>query len=43
VRVNERLIATESGEVLAAASTTMHKNKMVVQLLGQAKRNRKRK
>ena len=35
VRVNQRIIATESGQVLAATSTTIRKTRMVAQLLGQ--------
>jgi curli biogenesis system outer membrane secretion channel CsgG len=35
VRINERIIATESGEVLAATSTTVKKTRTVAKLLGQ--------
>jgi TolB-like protein len=35
VRVNERIIATETGQVLAATSTTIRKTRMVARLLGQ--------
>jgi len=35
VRVNQRIVATESGQVLAATSTTIRKTRMVAQLLGQ--------
>jgi len=35
VRVNERIIATESGKVLAATSSTFRKTKLVAKLLGQ--------
>ena len=35
VRVNERIIATESGKVLAATSSTFRKTKLIARLLGQ--------
>lgn len=35
VRVNERIIDTQSGQVLAATSTTIRKTRQVAQLLGQ--------
>jgi TolB-like protein len=35
VRVNERIISTESGQVLAATSTSIRKTRMVAQLLDQ--------
>jgi TolB-like protein len=35
VRINERIIESQSGQVLAATSTTIRKTRQVAQLLGQ--------
>ena len=42
VKVNQRLIATENGQVLAASSTMFAKNKIIKRLLGEAGKSRKR-
>ncbi len=43
VKVNQRLIATENGQVLAASTTVFGKNKIIKKLLGDAGKARKHK
>jgi TolB-like protein len=42
VKVNQKLIATENGQILAATTTTFAKNKVIKKLLGEVGKTRKK-